>query len=281
MDEKIRERLLAVAGFLAGELPLDGVWFGEKHPTERGAFWWRKHLREALAALSAPEPAREAWSPMLSDRADGVSGHYAIVRWNPAGYREVWNLRSHEWASASDEVLTLDEATRLLQSMRPSSKAEPAREYEHPLDTERLGPHDVNLTPEDQDAAAVREDMLTAEPASRVGPEPFCYIRFIDGEPDWAEDCIGTSPCDVTDNYPEATGNDDEPQYEARALYLAPPPSPEAVPEVDLIELEQRIIAYGNAAREEMQSPTMANAERRLKSLDHAIDLVAERGGRT
>ena len=30
--------------FLNGEGPLDGVWFGETHPTERGAYWWRKRL---------------------------------------------------------------------------------------------------------------------------------------------------------------------------------------------------------------------------------------------
>lgn len=32
--------------FLLGEDSFDGVWFGEKHPTEEGAFWWRKHLRQ-------------------------------------------------------------------------------------------------------------------------------------------------------------------------------------------------------------------------------------------
>ena len=30
--------------FLRGAAPLDGVWFGEPHPTERGQFWWRKYL---------------------------------------------------------------------------------------------------------------------------------------------------------------------------------------------------------------------------------------------
>lgn len=38
----------AVITFLLGEGPLDGVWFGEKHPTERGNFWWRKHLRQNI-----------------------------------------------------------------------------------------------------------------------------------------------------------------------------------------------------------------------------------------
>lgn len=39
-----------VHAFLLGEGELDGVSFGERHPTERGAFWWRKHLRAAVLA---------------------------------------------------------------------------------------------------------------------------------------------------------------------------------------------------------------------------------------
>ncbi len=37
--------------FLCGAGPLEGAWFGEKHPTEYGAFWWRRRLR----ALAAPD----------------------------------------------------------------------------------------------------------------------------------------------------------------------------------------------------------------------------------
>jgi hypothetical protein len=44
-----------VIAFLMGEAPLDGVWFGDKHPTEKGAFWWRKHLR---AIASSPAEVR-------------------------------------------------------------------------------------------------------------------------------------------------------------------------------------------------------------------------------
>lgn len=40
-----------VMAFLRGEAPLDGVWFGEPHPTERGAFWWRKHLPRQTVSL--------------------------------------------------------------------------------------------------------------------------------------------------------------------------------------------------------------------------------------
>lgn len=60
---------------------------------------------------------RTAWLPYLSDSADGVKGHYALARWNPAGYREVWNLRSHQWGSFSDDVLTLEEALGMLRTI--------------------------------------------------------------------------------------------------------------------------------------------------------------------
>lgn len=32
--------------FLCGEGPLDGVWFGELHPSYPGAYWWRAFLRQ-------------------------------------------------------------------------------------------------------------------------------------------------------------------------------------------------------------------------------------------
>jgi dihydrofolate reductase (trimethoprim resistance protein) len=38
-----------VIGFLSGTEPLDGVWFGEDHPSERGKYWWRKYLRAATS----------------------------------------------------------------------------------------------------------------------------------------------------------------------------------------------------------------------------------------
>jgi hypothetical protein len=35
-----------IIAFLLGEGPLDGVYFGEKHPFHEGRYWWRKHLRK-------------------------------------------------------------------------------------------------------------------------------------------------------------------------------------------------------------------------------------------
>jgi len=45
-------KLAEVHAFLDGSAPLEGVWWGESHPTRKGAFWWRSVLREANAVLT-------------------------------------------------------------------------------------------------------------------------------------------------------------------------------------------------------------------------------------
>lgn len=45
---------LQVLKFLLGAGPLEGVWFGENHPTKLGRFWWRnaylgKHYKRVNA----------------------------------------------------------------------------------------------------------------------------------------------------------------------------------------------------------------------------------------
>jgi hypothetical protein len=84
---------------------------------------------EAITAIKAALEAKDepvAWAPYLSDRADGVQGHYAIARWNPRGYREVWNLRRHTWGAFSDDVMSLEEADYLLQQITiPTRKPTP------------------------------------------------------------------------------------------------------------------------------------------------------------
>ena len=62
--------------FLNGEVPWNGTWFGEYAPGERGAYWWRKHLKDALesliAAAGAPVqqagPAKPSPWPVEPDR---------------------------------------------------------------------------------------------------------------------------------------------------------------------------------------------------------------------
>lgn len=44
----MNDDLRAVLRFLMGEAPLEGVQFGEKHPTKAGSYWWRLNLRAAM-----------------------------------------------------------------------------------------------------------------------------------------------------------------------------------------------------------------------------------------
>jgi hypothetical protein len=47
---------LQFLNFLYGAGEFDGVWFDQKHPKEKGEFWWRKHLRRLFDA-----PQRRPW----------------------------------------------------------------------------------------------------------------------------------------------------------------------------------------------------------------------------
>lgn len=94
--------------------------------------WWENNEGVGMPIYATPQPSPTtqgepvAWLPYLTDRADGVTGHYAIARKNPAGYREVWNLRSHHWAAFSDEVLTLDEALAILKKLEMPTAPKPS-----------------------------------------------------------------------------------------------------------------------------------------------------------
>lgn len=66
-----------------------------------------------LAELEKQE--RAVYAPFLSDRADGVKGHYAIGRYN-GDHFEYWNLVHHKWSAFSDKILTYDEAITLLKN---------------------------------------------------------------------------------------------------------------------------------------------------------------------
>jgi hypothetical protein len=45
--------LVELLDFLQGTGPLEGVHFGDEHPTRRGAFWWRTILSERAATITA------------------------------------------------------------------------------------------------------------------------------------------------------------------------------------------------------------------------------------
>ena len=47
--------------FLMGEGSIDGCWFGDRHSTFKGAFWWRSMLRHSAEAYTHPaQPVQPA-----------------------------------------------------------------------------------------------------------------------------------------------------------------------------------------------------------------------------
>lgn len=77
------DNIAPVFKFLLGEGPLRGVEFGDRHPDERGAFWWRKDLRAARAAQPAAsaEPSKD----------DVVALYHAAMTETRGGFAEAVN----------------------------------------------------------------------------------------------------------------------------------------------------------------------------------------------
>ena len=70
--------------FLNGEVPWNGTWFGEYAPGERGAYWWRKHLDEAIAALIAAPAAPQQAEPVAQiGWADEFGNLFPMGAWKP------------------------------------------------------------------------------------------------------------------------------------------------------------------------------------------------------
>jgi hypothetical protein len=46
-------KLADVVAFLDGSAPLEGIWFGQPHPSGK-PWWWRKNLREAMEGAAPP-----------------------------------------------------------------------------------------------------------------------------------------------------------------------------------------------------------------------------------
>ncbi len=71
--------------FLHGAVPWNGTWFGEYAPGERGAYWWRKHLDEAIAALIAAPAAPQQAEPVEQiGWADEFGNLFQMGAWKPA-----------------------------------------------------------------------------------------------------------------------------------------------------------------------------------------------------
>lgn len=69
-----------VVRFLMGEAPLEGRWFDEPDPHVGGAYWWRKHLTEALAQQPAAVDAALVDAERYRLLRKGAVEDVAVVR---------------------------------------------------------------------------------------------------------------------------------------------------------------------------------------------------------
>jgi hypothetical protein len=179
---------------------------------------WLQNRRTALqaappapAAVAVPAevdlPAREPWLLYLSDRADGVKGHYAIARWNPRGFREVWNLRRHAWSSFSDDVLTLQQAETLLQNLAiPTAPvqvtAQPTRE---PVTAEQIEVSQGHFAPAQEHATQLagqgQEQWHPMETAPKDGTLLRLLVEFEDHATEDGEGPQPTIGANTWDNH--------------------------------------------------------------------------------
>lgn len=73
---------LQMLNFLYGAGEFDGVWFDEKHPTEKAAFWWRKHLRRLFdthpQAREPEQPAQRTWAGLTDAEKDATRWRFLV-----------------------------------------------------------------------------------------------------------------------------------------------------------------------------------------------------------
>lgn len=50
--EPLTDEQKEILNFLLGSSGIDNFWFGDKHPTEKGQFWWRNRLRKAFQEVA-------------------------------------------------------------------------------------------------------------------------------------------------------------------------------------------------------------------------------------
>jgi hypothetical protein len=80
MTAPIVERLRVYSDFLNGSSQMDDIWFGDQHPSKRGAFWWRNDLPLTDAAdtitdlLAASEKATQWMNDPRMGQWDYVEG---------------------------------------------------------------------------------------------------------------------------------------------------------------------------------------------------------------
>jgi len=89
---------LKMLNFLYGSSDFDGVWFEQRHPTERAAFWWRKHLKRLFAHPPVPtaQPEQEYKRGYADAMNWKVQNHLEHL---PAAQPEQEPVAFEEWLS--------------------------------------------------------------------------------------------------------------------------------------------------------------------------------------
>lgn len=80
MDEQLQ-----MLNFLYGSGDFDGVWFDQKHPAEKGAFWWRKHLRR----LFTSPPASKPWEGLTQEDMYEIGEFKNTHGYVPTGFKRL------------------------------------------------------------------------------------------------------------------------------------------------------------------------------------------------
>jgi hypothetical protein len=71
LDSKPQGAQDDILEFLYGAEPFEGVWWGEgKHPTRKGAYWWRSLLRERIEKLEREKQLHAGDTLSLSNELD-------------------------------------------------------------------------------------------------------------------------------------------------------------------------------------------------------------------
>jgi hypothetical protein len=72
---------LQMLNFLYGAGEWDGLWFDQKHPAKKGAFWWRSDLRRLF---TTPPAAQRQWVGLTDEDAHLLANEH--LRYQTEGY---------------------------------------------------------------------------------------------------------------------------------------------------------------------------------------------------
>jgi hypothetical protein len=72
---------LQMLNFLYGAGEWDGLWFDQKHPAKKGAFWWRSDLRRLF---TTPPAAQRTWVGLTDEDAHLLANEH--LRYQTEGY---------------------------------------------------------------------------------------------------------------------------------------------------------------------------------------------------